>query len=124
VRRALTTTALLLRNSAELREGHETPRRRAASDCGTSDEGRSSRSSEPRHQRPARDARGREAVLERRCRAVTAGVVLTVRDESIGIPAEELDSLFQPFHGSFAKGSGLGLAIVHRIVADYSGEIP
>jgi len=49
--------------------------------------------------------------------------VLTVRDEGIGIPAEELDSLFQPFHGSFAKGSGLGLAIVHRIVADYSGEI-
>ena len=37
------------------------------------------------------------------------GVVLTVKDEGIGIPAEELDSLFQPFHGRFAKGSGLGL---------------
>ena len=51
------------------------------------------------------------------------GVVLTVSDEGIGIPAEELDRLFQPFHGTFAKGSGLGLAIVHRIVSDYSGEI-
>ncbi len=51
------------------------------------------------------------------------GVVLTVRDEGVGIPAEELDSLFQPFHGRFAKGSGLGLAIVHRIVSDYNGEI-
>jgi signal transduction histidine kinase len=50
-------------------------------------------------------------------------VVLTVQDAGIGIPAEELDSLFQPFHGSFSKGSGLGLAIVHRIVADYHGEI-
>ena len=50
-------------------------------------------------------------------------MVLTVQDEGIGIPAEELDSLFQPFHGSFAKGSGLGLAIVHRIVSDYNGEI-
>ncbi len=51
------------------------------------------------------------------------GVVLTVQDQGIGIAAEELDALFQPFHGTFAKGSGLGLAIVHRIVTDYSGEI-
>jgi signal transduction histidine kinase len=50
-------------------------------------------------------------------------VVLTVRDEGVGIPPEELDSLFQPFHGRFVKGSGLGLAIVHRIVSDYNGEI-
>ena len=40
-----------------------------------------------------------------------------------GIPPEEIDSLFQPFHGSFARGSGLGLAIVHRIVSDYQGRI-
>jgi signal transduction histidine kinase len=53
----------------------------------------------------------------------SAGVVLTVRDEGIGIPPEELDALFQPFHGRFAQGSGLGLAIVHRIVSDYNGEI-
>jgi two-component system sensor histidine kinase AtoS len=46
-----------------------------------------------------------------------------VSDEGIGIPPEELDGLFQPFHGTFAKGSGLGLAIVHRIVRDYGGEI-
>ncbi len=50
-------------------------------------------------------------------------VVLTVHDQGTGIPAAELDSLFQPFHGRFAKGSGLGLAIVHRIVSDYNGEI-
>jgi len=53
----------------------------------------------------------------------SAGVVLTVRDEGVGIPPEELDRLFQPFHGTFAQGSGLGLAIVHRIVSDYNGEI-
>jgi len=51
------------------------------------------------------------------------GVVITVRDEGVGIPAAELDGLFQPFHGRFVKGSGLGLAIVHRIVTDYNGEI-
>ena len=50
-------------------------------------------------------------------------VVLEVEDEGVGIPAEDLDGLFQPFHGRFARGSGLGLAIVHRIVSDYGGEI-
>jgi two-component system sensor histidine kinase PilS (NtrC family) len=50
-------------------------------------------------------------------------VVLEVVDEGVGIPAEELDAIFQPFRGNFAKGTGLGLAIVHRIVSDYSGEI-
>jgi two-component system sensor histidine kinase PilS (NtrC family) len=55
--------------------------------------------------------------------ASAAGVVLTVRDEGIGMPPEEVDGLFQPFQGSFAQGSGLGLAIVRRIVSDYNGEI-
>jgi len=50
-------------------------------------------------------------------------VVIAVQDEGVGIPPEELDGLFQPFHGSFTKGTGLGLAIVHRIVTDYNGEI-
>jgi two-component system sensor histidine kinase PilS (NtrC family) len=49
--------------------------------------------------------------------------VLVVQDEGVGIPESELDTIFQPFHGSFEKGSGLGMAIVHRIVNDYGGEI-
>jgi signal transduction histidine kinase len=57
------------------------------------------------------------------CDSAGEGVVITVQDEGVGIPAEELDALFQPFHGTFAQGSGLGLAIVHRIVTDYNGEI-
>lgn len=49
--------------------------------------------------------------------------MIQVEDEGIGIPTEEIDGLFQPFHGHFAKGTGLGLAIVHRIVSDYHGEL-
>jgi signal transduction histidine kinase len=49
--------------------------------------------------------------------------ILAVEDEGVGIPPENLDGLFQPFHGTFRRGSGLGLAIVHRIVSDYGGEI-
>jgi two-component system, NtrC family, sensor histidine kinase PilS len=49
--------------------------------------------------------------------------VLLVEDEGVGIPPEDVDSIFQPFRGSFGKGTGLGLAIVHRIVTDYGGQI-
>jgi two-component system sensor histidine kinase PilS (NtrC family) len=50
-------------------------------------------------------------------------VSLCVVDEGVGIPPEQLDTLFQPFHGSFGQGSGLGLAIVHRIVQDHHGQV-
>ena len=49
--------------------------------------------------------------------------VLRVEDEGVGIATEELDSIFQPFRGSFGKSTGLGLAIVHRLVTDYGGRI-
>jgi two-component system, NtrC family, sensor histidine kinase PilS len=52
-----------------------------------------------------------------------AEVVLSVEDQGCGIPAEEVDGIFQPFRSSFEKGTGLGLAIVHRIVTDYNGVI-
>ena len=50
-------------------------------------------------------------------------LTITIEDEGCGIPATELDGLFQPFRSSFEKGTGLGLAIVHRIVTDYNGSI-
>jgi two-component system sensor histidine kinase PilS (NtrC family) len=51
------------------------------------------------------------------------GVRISVQDEGVGIPLEDIDGMFQPFHGTFVRGSGLGLSIVHRIVTDYRGEI-
>jgi signal transduction histidine kinase len=50
-------------------------------------------------------------------------IVLTVRDEGVGIEAVELDRVFEPFRSTFAGGTGLGLSIVHRIVSDAGGEI-
>ncbi len=50
-------------------------------------------------------------------------VALRVRDEGVGIPPDELDSMLQPFHGTFTQGTGLGLAIVHRIVSDHGGDL-
>ena len=50
-------------------------------------------------------------------------LTIAVRDEGVGIPADELDGILQPFRGGFARGTGLGLSIVHRIVSDYGGEL-
>lgn len=51
------------------------------------------------------------------------GVVMTFRDQGIGISGGEVHKVFEPFSGSFKRGSGLGLAIVYRIVKDYNGTI-
>ena len=57
-----------------------------------------------------------------------AGVVMAVRDDGPGIPAESMPMLFQPFEqvgGARERrgGSGLGLAICKRIVEAHGGEI-
>jgi len=125
VRRALNDAALLLRNSADVHERHEIAVDLPASELWyEADEGQIKQivwNLATNGLRAMPD--GGRLQLVGSYEPSSDGVVLTVRDEGIGIPAAELDSLFQPFHGTFAKGSGLGLAIVHRIVADYHGEI-
>ena len=125
VRRALNDGALLLRNSADVHERHEILVQVPETELWyEADEGQIKQiiwnlATNGLRAMPA----GGRLHLIGAFEPASAGVVLTVRDEGIGIPPEELDGLFQPFHGSFAQGSGLGLAIVHRIVSDYNGEI-
>jgi two-component system sensor histidine kinase PilS (NtrC family) len=125
VRRALNDTALLLRNSSEVRDGHDIRVDVPADELWyEADEGQIKQivwnlATNGLRAMPE----GGRLCLAGAFEPSSDGVVLTVQDGGIGIPADELDSLFQPFHGTFAKGTGLGLAIVHRIVADYNGEI-
>jgi len=59
-------------------------------------------------------------------RAIGRQVVLTISDQGIGIPSEELDRVIDRFYrGSNTKtsGSGLGLAIAHRILAHHKATI-
>ena len=125
VRRALSDTALLLRNSADVCEGHvidvDVPPDALWYEA---DEGQIKQivwNLATNGLRAMPD--GGRLQLIAAVEPSSEGVVLTVRDEGVGIPPGDLDGLFQPFHGTFAKGSGLGLAIVHRIVSDYNGEI-
>jgi two-component system sensor histidine kinase PilS (NtrC family) len=125
VRRALNDAAQLLRNSADVREEHtivvEVPSSELWFDA---DEGQIKQIVWNLATNGLRAMPG-GGTLRLSARIVGEGglVEIVVQDEGIGIPPEEIDGLFQPFRGSFAKGSGLGLAIVHRIVSDYRGRI-
>jgi signal transduction histidine kinase len=46
-----------------------------------------------------------------------------VEDNGIGMDADGIERMFQPFQGGFRQGTGLGLSIVHRIVADHGGSV-
>ena len=50
-------------------------------------------------------------------------VQVEVRDTGIGIPAENLDHIFDPFFTSKDEGSGLGLSISHQIVQEHGGYV-
>ncbi len=54
---------------------------------------------------------------------------ISVRDTGIGIPPDQLDRIFEPFHqvpqsdGSKHAGAGLGLAIARKLVALHGGTL-
>lgn len=50
-------------------------------------------------------------------------ITVEVRDNGPGVPAGELEDLFEPFVTSKARGSGLGLPLAAKIVADHGGMI-
>jgi two-component system sensor histidine kinase PilS (NtrC family) len=129
VRRVLNDAASLLRNSAEVHEGHvidvQVPPTEVTFEA-DENQIRQIVWNLATNGLRAMKTGGRltlGATVEDGLGAKADFVVLEVSDEGVGIPAEELDAIFQPFRGSFAKGTGLGLAIVHRIVSDYNGEI-
>ncbi|HEU5056506.1 MAG TPA: ATP-binding protein [Kofleriaceae bacterium] len=50
-------------------------------------------------------------------------VVVRIRDDGPGIPAEHGQRVFEPFFTTKARGTGLGLATVHTLVNDHRGTI-
>ncbi len=48
---------------------------------------------------------------------------ITFSDSGVGIPPEEIEKVFTPFHSTKEQGTGLGLAIVSKIVEAHRGRI-
>ncbi|HEX9778330.1 MAG TPA: ATP-binding protein [Geopsychrobacteraceae bacterium] len=50
-------------------------------------------------------------------------VTVSVADTGVGIAADKISLIFEPFYTSKGQGTGLGLAISHNIISDHGGTI-
>ncbi len=48
---------------------------------------------------------------------------ISIADQGVGIPQEQLGKIFDPYFTTREKGSGLGLAAAHSIIAKHGGTI-
>ncbi|HSB80885.1 MAG TPA: ATP-binding protein, partial [Candidatus Methylomirabilis sp.] len=48
---------------------------------------------------------------------------ISISDTGPGIPAENLDRVFEPYFTTKEDGTGLGLALTHKIIQDHHGSI-
>ncbi len=53
----------------------------------------------------------------------TPHIVVTFKDDGVGIRPEDIDRIFDPFFSRSEKGTGLGLSISHTIVRNHGGSI-
>jgi two-component system sensor histidine kinase HydH len=64
-----------------------------------------------------------EGPIEAAVTRAGAGLRFTVRDHGPGLPAEDLERLFEPFFTKRTRGTGLGLAVCKRLVELHGGTI-
>jgi PAS domain S-box-containing protein len=50
-------------------------------------------------------------------------VEVLITDTGVGIPAEDLEKVFDPFYSTKTKGTGLGLPYVRQIVMEHGGHV-
>ncbi|MCW5808763.1 MAG: HAMP domain-containing histidine kinase [Deltaproteobacteria bacterium] len=50
-------------------------------------------------------------------------LVIEVADRGPGVPDEDRDKIFEPFHTGKTQGTGLGLAITRRVIEQHGGTI-
>lgn len=50
-------------------------------------------------------------------------LVISISDTGTGVPANDLDKIFEPFYTTKANGTGMGLAVCHNIITTHGGRI-
>jgi two-component system NtrC family sensor kinase len=73
--------------------------------------------------RNAVDAMPQGGQLTIRGAAVEDGVEISLADTGVGIPAERLAQIMEPFHSTKARGLGLGLSIARSILEKIQGGL-
>jgi two-component system sensor histidine kinase HydH len=71
----------------------------------------------------AREASPPGVRAEAELRVEAGRLVLLVRDHGRGIPAAEIERIFEPFHTTRTRGTGLGLTVAKRIVELHGGTL-
>lgn len=51
------------------------------------------------------------------------GIIISVIDKGIGIPAERIKRLGEPFYSTKEKGTGIGLMLSYKIIESHQGNI-
>ncbi len=71
----------------------------------------------------AAQATGRGGKVELTAMANSRRVRIRVCDSGVGIPAQSLRKVFEPFYSTRAEGTGLGLAIVKSVAEAHGGSV-
>ena len=53
----------------------------------------------------------------------SSNLKISIRDEGVGITAQEQQRIFEPFYSNKSNGTGLGLAVVKEVVNSHDGKI-
>src|SRR5690606_20968451 len=73
--------------------------------------------------RNAMDAMEGGGSLTIRCGSNATHAIIEVGDSGPGIPAEELERIFDPFFSTKVSGTGLGLPLTAQIIEEHGGRI-
>ncbi len=64
-----------------------------------------------------------DAEAEVELRRSGSSVEILVRDRGPGVPADEAETIFEPFHTTRVRGTGLGLPLARRIAEGHGGTV-